>query len=472
MNNVSDLLASDDALARLGQELSVNEVYWRTHLVEKSSFTCLILLRDWNGRYHLGVPRATGKLNKQQKAELATQVQLLQKAIGALAHDDFVFYSDDLIDPGAIWNETIFQPLRWMQQDEDGTFYPSSLVDVEVRVIERQIKEKVWTQTPQASSDKPRVVFFGIKGGVGRSSAILALAWHLADIGKKVLVIDMDLESPGVSTGLLRFEDRPDYGVLDWFAASALEPKAGNMLIENEAFIAKSSLNPLLTKHTQGEIFIAPACGKRTQDYIGKLGRLYQDTVDTTNDFPQNYASRVIDLVSALENKLSPDVVLIDSRAGIDDTASVLLTQLGAECFVFATNGRQTWAAYEVLFAHWQLKAKLIPGGMDFRSRLKIVSALTPAENTAPGNFLALCESSYELFLNHLYEAQKADDFDGFTYEFSDQDAPHWPVRINWDESLRNFDPLTYPEQRDRSNFAFSEFFKQAEKMLGDLYGH
>ncbi len=45
----------------------------------------------------------------------------------------------------------------------------------------------------------PRLVFHGIKGGVGRSTAIAMLAYHLAKKGKNVLLIDFDLESPGLS---------------------------------------------------------------------------------------------------------------------------------------------------------------------------------------------------------------------------------------------------------------------------------
>lgn len=472
MNELTNLLASDDALTRFGEALSNNHDYWRTHLASNQSFSSLILLRDWQGRYHLGVPRANDGLSREQKNLLTQQVQLLQDAIDALAHPDFVFYSDELIEPEAIWSETSCLPFRWMRADEDGTLYPTSLADIEVRVIERQVKEKVWAQTPPESLIKTRAVLFGIKGGVGRSSALLALAWYLADKGKKILVVDMDFESPGVSTGLLRAEDCPDYGLLDWFSANALNPMVGDQLIEQEAFIAKSSLNQLLTQHTQGEILIAPAIGKKTQDYIGKLGRLYQDTIDINSGLTQSYAHRISAVVSALEDKFLPDVVLIDSRAGIDDTASVLLTQLNAECFMFATNGRQTWVAYELLFAHWQRKAQLTSGGEDFRSRLKMVSALTPAENTAPGNFEALCSSSYDLFLNHLYEAQAANNLDAFTYEFDDQEAPHWPVRISWDESLRNFDPLSYPDQLVRLNFVFSEFLKHAEETLGDPNAH
>jgi cellulose biosynthesis protein BcsQ len=42
------------------------------------------------------------------------------------------------------------------------------------------------------------VTFYSYKGGVGRSMALAAVAWILASNGKRVLVVDWDLEAPGL----------------------------------------------------------------------------------------------------------------------------------------------------------------------------------------------------------------------------------------------------------------------------------
>jgi len=47
------------------------------------------------------------------------------------------------------------------------------------------------------------VTFYSFKGGVGRSMALLNLAYALALRGRSVLLLDMDLEAPGLS-GFLR----------------------------------------------------------------------------------------------------------------------------------------------------------------------------------------------------------------------------------------------------------------------------
>ena len=42
------------------------------------------------------------------------------------------------------------------------------------------------------------VTFYSYKGGTGRTMALANVAWILAANGKRVLVVDWDLESPGL----------------------------------------------------------------------------------------------------------------------------------------------------------------------------------------------------------------------------------------------------------------------------------
>ncbi len=42
------------------------------------------------------------------------------------------------------------------------------------------------------------VTFYSFKGGTGRTMALANVAWILASNGKKVLVVDWDLDSPGL----------------------------------------------------------------------------------------------------------------------------------------------------------------------------------------------------------------------------------------------------------------------------------
>ena len=68
------------------------------------------------------------------------------------------------------------------------------------------------------------VTFYSYKGGTGRTMALANVAWILAANGKRVLVVDWDLESPGLHRFFAPFidrdalaehrrRDRPDPGV-------------------------------------------------------------------------------------------------------------------------------------------------------------------------------------------------------------------------------------------------------------------
>src|ERR1039457_206803 len=46
--------------------------------------------------------------------------------------------------------------------------------------------------------------FYSYKGGVGRSLAVMNVAYTLAGGGRHVLIVDMDLEAPGISGFLQR----------------------------------------------------------------------------------------------------------------------------------------------------------------------------------------------------------------------------------------------------------------------------
>ena len=75
-----------------------------------------------------------------------------------------------------------------------------------------------WTVSDSLHTESPgRCTLFSVKGGVGRSTTAAVLAWHLSRKGERVLVVDLDLESPGLSSAMLDAHARPKFGVTDWF---------------------------------------------------------------------------------------------------------------------------------------------------------------------------------------------------------------------------------------------------------------
>src|SRR5215475_15535291 len=54
------------------------------------------------------------------------------------------------------------------------------------------------------------VTFYSYKGGVGRSMALANIAVLLARVGKRVLIVDWDLEAPGLDRYFHYFRVIPD----------------------------------------------------------------------------------------------------------------------------------------------------------------------------------------------------------------------------------------------------------------------
>src|ERR671915_437657 len=85
------------------------------------------------------------------------------------------------------------------------------------------------------------ITFYSYKGGTGRSMALANVAWILASNGKQVLMLDWDLEAPGLHRYFSPFlfdKDLTDSeGIIDFvsnYAAEAVKPPPeGEQLPDN-----------------------------------------------------------------------------------------------------------------------------------------------------------------------------------------------------------------------------------------------
>lgn len=293
-----------------------------------------------------------------------------------------------------------------------------------VWLADRLASEGDWAQIAPETQGARRIVFFSIKGGVGRSTALAAAAWWLAQAGKRVLVLDLDLESPGLSSSLLPPDRQPRYGITDWL----VEDLVDNANTVFESLVATSGLS------RDGEIYVVPAHGADPGEYVTKLGRVWMPKVQP-DGMREPWSARLQRLLRALEARIQPDVVLIDSRAGIDEVASACLTDLGANLvLLFALEGSQTWTGYRILFEHWRRAgvAELV------RERLQLVAATTPDTEVRLQYLEALRENGYDLFASSLYDEIEPGETvgDRWHFEAAMDAAPHAPWEVRWHQSL------------------------------------
>jgi MinD-like ATPase involved in chromosome partitioning or flagellar assembly len=398
-----------------------------------------LVIRDIHGRIRIALDAARGDC-----AEIISSLEKGLSALGVYCNTAAmsVLCREDFFDPDSIFKNV--EILKWSP--------PNS--DTAIRVLDRQVTGQDWL-IPKESLEgtPPRLVFFGIKGGVGRSTALAMLAYKLANSGKKVLLIDLDLESPGLS-GLLLPQDRlADFGVVDWLIEDAVGQG-------DEVLRRMISVSPL-SESTQKEIRVAAAMGQGDLFYLDKLSRAYADEV--VENQSESFTRRIHRLVKKLEDMEKPDVVLIDSRAGLHDLAAVSIVGLASTAFLFATDTEQSWQGYKLLFSHWQSHPEI---AINVRARLAIVQALFPESDQAKRarDFLG---KSYSLFSEALYdEVLPGEMGEVFSYDLEDESAPHYPLRINWNNRFQEFDPLLSNSQGGLSDAeieaSFGNFFSGA----------
>jgi len=184
------------------------------------------------------------------------------------------------------------------------------------------------------------ITFYSYKGGTGRSMALANVGWILAAAGKRVLMIDWDLEAPGLHRYFRPFLIDPDLtasdGIIDFvlqYATAAVKPASERTpdWLERTTDVSKYTLSIDYDFQGDGVLDLIPA---------GRQRDTYATRVSTFNW--QNFYERLGGelFVSALRNSLRRDYdyVLIDSRTGVSDTAGICTVHfpdLLAVCFTY-----------------------------------------------------------------------------------------------------------------------------------------
>lgn len=400
----------------------------------------VIIVRDLRGRMRLVLEK-----QPERSEALAALYARLDATAGPFAGGP-PLVADDLLAPEAV------------RQSPDLHEVPGC---PRVWLLERTVTGADWTRPPlpDAAPLIPRATLYGIKGGVGRSLALCAWAHYLARQGKKVLCVDLDLESPGISSTLLPADASADFGVVDWLVEDAV----GNA---DDTLVRLMAAQSPLAVGTAGSILVV-SCGgsietaRPTDGYMAKLARAYVDLPLPAGGV-QTFADRLARMVDALESEHRPDVVLLDSRAGLHDIAAVAITRLGAMAFLFAIGNRQTWDGYRKLLLQWQHQPRI---GAEVRRRLRVVAAQVP--ETGREAYLRQFElDAYSLFAETLYEEAGAENLGAFNFDKNDPDAPHFRLPIYWSRAMQEWNPLSGAVTPDQHEAAFGSFLPVATEQL------
>ena len=428
-------------MVRFHDALAIATEFADEHLAE---YGPVYLIRDLVGRVSIAL-NVSGKALEDKKA----LSELLNEKLGAFGPgtEEAVQSRDELLMPEEIFEsrETVVLPAE----------------NVVAYLVDRLMNNQDWLRRPLVDeAPLPTAVAFSLKGGVGRSTTFAAWAHHLAGLGYKVLAMDLDLEAPGLQSLLLPEPDsvlgrdpRPDFGIVDWLVEGRIG-QADDSLFED--MLGSVDLPPGIP----GEIRVIPAFGKRTRDYVAKLGRAYLPIIGS-DGVERGFAEAVLELLEAGKKRAeSFDVALLDARAGMHDIGAAAVTRLGAQAFLFARDDPQTWAAYSHLFEHlrWSPSVEYGMPDQDLRWQLSMVGAMVGGTER---HLEELRGRSYVAW-QWLYDEEQEPSPE--TPEETDQSMPHWPLRISEVSELRGasfHDPdiAPAPNVLDR---AYQDFFELA----------
>ena len=157
--------------------------------------------------------------------------------------------------------------------------------------------------------------FYSFKGGVGRTMALVNAAVALAKRGRRVLVVDFDLEAPGLDTFDIFRSPKPIPGVIDFVAEYLLSGQAPKV----DQFVSESAG----VGDGGGALWSMPS-GAQHAAYAANFNQIDWGALYERHDGYLLFE----DLKEQWKQVLRPDYVLIDSRTGHTDTGGICTRQL------------------------------------------------------------------------------------------------------------------------------------------------
>ncbi|MEK6258362.1 MAG: AAA family ATPase [Planctomycetota bacterium] len=171
------------------------------------------------------------------------------------------------------------------------------------------------------------VTFYSYKGGVGRTMALANIAVLLAQWGNRVLIIDWDLEAPGLENFFRRFIGDnaaiQQAGVVDLLGKTANTRLPWRDLVVDVVLPEAQGTLQLLTAGTRGDAYF-----RRVRD------------LDVRSFYAEYGGGEYIEQLRN-EWKKAYDFVLIDSRTGVTDLGGICTVQLPDQMVMLFTATEQ-----------------------------------------------------------------------------------------------------------------------------------
>ena len=260
------------------------------------------------------------------------------------------------------------------------------------------------------------LTFYSYKGGMGRTTTLCSYAIHLAQSGKKVVIIDCDFEAPGFFNFFnINDKQAQKSGLVEYLLDKDFLGKENVKLVDDYLIPINIANN-----NAKADIFVLPAgnlsyanipnsengvfskenetLNKNLYHYIHGLARL---NMANTHNMLMQFRELFEDLVRELD-LTEEDYILIDSRTGFNEIFGITALHLSDLVVGFFGSSEQTRAGLYFLLDKYQALQALPEC-----PKLVLINAIIPNNITTSKIF----EDSFKRLLAN-YKDEKESDWD------------------------------------------------------------
>ena len=199
--------------------------------------------------------------------------------------------------------------------------------------------------------------FYSYKGGTGRTMALANIAWILASRGKRVLVIDWDVEAPGLHRYFAPFLSDPTLsetdGLIEFlvrYVVSVTKELPEGTTSDAKWYRSYADIKryaePLQWQFPDGGGIDLVGAGQQNASYGARVNGFNWD------GFYRQFGGGAFLDESIQQMKAAYDYVLIDSRTGISDTSGICTIHMPDALVVFYTLNNQSIEGASSVMAH------------------------------------------------------------------------------------------------------------------------
>jgi MinD-like ATPase involved in chromosome partitioning or flagellar assembly len=173
------------------------------------------------------------------------------------------------------------------------------------------------------------ITFFSYKGGNGRTLTAANFAVYLTKLGLKVVIMDFDLDAPGVDSKFPDFTlPKGQLGLIDYVLQFQRDGAPPGPIHNIHCSMAVKS------PRQDYSLGLIPAGDYLGSDYPAKLNELSWATIFS----PHRDGVAFFQLfLQQIEKELKPDVLVIDSRTGFSEIGGLCTQQLADETVILSS---------------------------------------------------------------------------------------------------------------------------------------